>query len=141
MNERIKFLRKKLGLTLDKFGERLGVTKTTISRLENGVNNVTEQMIKSICREFDVNEGWLRTGEGDPFTEIDEETRLMQWAGRVLSKQDSDFQHRFVKMLMSLTPEQWLLFEEKVNELASNPDNLRKDDDNTTDTDVRDSNS
>ena len=129
MNERIKVLRKELGLTLDKFGERLGVTKTTISRLENGINNVTEQMIKSICREFNVNENWLRTGEGEMFTEIDEEARLMQWAGRVLSRQDSDFQHRFVKMLMALTPEQWLLLEEKINELASNPDNLRKDDD------------
>ena len=63
------------------------------------------------------------------FTEIDEEARLMQWAGRVLSRQDSDFQHRFVKMLMALTPDQWLLLEEKINELASNPDNLRKDDD------------
>lgn len=75
MDERIKILRKKLGLTLDKFGERLGVTKTTISRLENGVNNVTEQMLKSICREFDVNEEWLRNGTGEMFTtqDIDDE--------------------------------------------------------------------
>ena len=48
------------------------------------------------------------------------------------NRQDSDFQHRFVKMLMALTPEQWLLLEEKINELASNPDNLRKDDDSDT---------
>ena len=47
-------------------------------------------------------------------------------------RQGSNFQHRFVKMLMALTDEQWLLFKEKVNELASNPDNLRKDDDTDT---------
>lgn len=67
MNERIKELRKALGLTLDKFGERLGVTKQTVSRIENGINNVTDQMFKSICREFNVNENWLRTGEGEMF--------------------------------------------------------------------------
>lgn len=67
MNERIKELRKALGLTLDKFGERLGVTKQTVSRIENGINNVTDQMFKSICREYNVNENWLRTGEGEMF--------------------------------------------------------------------------
>ncbi len=66
MNERIKQLRKKLGLTLEKFGERIGVSKMTISRIENGVNNVTEQMFKSICREFNVDEEWLRTGASGP---------------------------------------------------------------------------
>lgn len=77
MNERVKELRKTLGLTLDKFGERLGVTKQTVSRIENGINNVTDQMFKSICREFNVREEWLRTGElpmfnGFPQTVLDE---------------------------------------------------------------------
>lgn len=72
MNERIKELRKTLGLTLDKFGERLGVTKMTISRIENGVNNVTDQMFKSICREFNVNENWLLTGNGEMFNALPE---------------------------------------------------------------------
>lgn len=77
MNERVKELRKTLGLTLDKFGERLGVTKQTVSRIENGINNVTDQMFKSICREFNVREEWLRNGEepmfnGFPQTVLDE---------------------------------------------------------------------
>ena len=67
MNERIRLLRKTLGLTLEAFGERLGVTKMTISRLENGVNNVTEQMTKAICREYGVNYFWLTKGEGEMF--------------------------------------------------------------------------
>ena len=62
--ERVKVIRKKNGLTLEKFGERLGVAKTTISRIENGVNGLTDQMCKSISREFRVNEEWLKTGEG-----------------------------------------------------------------------------
>ena len=122
MNARIKKLRKELGLTLDKFGEKLGVTKPTISRIENGVNNVTEQMIKSICREFNVNETWLRTGEGEMFVDMDTEDELMRWAGEVLSGSDTSFQKRFVKMLMGLNPAQWKVLEEKILELYEKQD-------------------
>lgn len=73
MNERIKTLRKALGLTLEKFGERLGVSKVAISLIESGKNSVTDQMFKSICREFNVNEEWLRDGTGDMFKEPDDE--------------------------------------------------------------------
>lgn len=65
MNERIKELRDALGITLEEFGSRLGVTRTAISRLERGNRGVTDQMAISICREFGVNEHWLRTGEGE----------------------------------------------------------------------------
>lgn len=67
MNERLKKLRKKLNLTMEDFGGRLGVKKNTISQIESGKNNLTEQMIKAICREFSVNEEWLRNGYGDMF--------------------------------------------------------------------------
>lgn len=127
MNERIKELRKELNLTLEKFGERLGIQKATLSKIENGTVSITERNIAAICREFNVNENWLRTGEGDIHIQISEEDELMQWAGKVLSKQSSDFQYRFVKMLMGLTEEQWQVFEDKVRELASNPDTIKKD--------------
>lgn len=65
MSERIKLIRKDLNLSQELFGKKLGVTKTTISRLEKGINNVTEQMIISICREFNINEDWLRNGTGE----------------------------------------------------------------------------
>lgn len=71
MNNRIKEIRKAYGLTLEKFGERLGVGKAAISKLEHGENNVSEQMIKSICREFNINEEWLRNGTGSMKLEID----------------------------------------------------------------------
>jgi len=64
INERIKILRKNQGLTLEKFGAQLGVTKTAISSIENGKRGVTEQMVKSICREFRISESWLRHGIG-----------------------------------------------------------------------------
>lgn len=75
-NERVKQVRKSLGLTLEEFAEPLGVGKTAISKIENGLSNVTQQMELSICREYDINETWLRTGEGEmkaepPEDEID----------------------------------------------------------------------
>ena len=53
-NERVRELRKTLGLTLEKFGERLGVKKNAISAIENGRNSLTDQMTKAICRQFGV---------------------------------------------------------------------------------------
>lgn len=71
MNEghRVRELRKKLNLTLEKFGKPLGVGKTAISKIETGENNLTDQMIISICREFNADEDWLRTGKGEMFKE------------------------------------------------------------------------
>lgn len=71
--ERIKDVRNSLGLTLEKFGEKLGVTKTAISRIEKGERSLTEQMTKSICREFSVDYIWLTTGEGEMFVESDDD--------------------------------------------------------------------
>lgn len=68
--ERIKEIRKTLDLTLDKFGEKLGVTKQTVSRIENGVNNVTDQMARSVCREYNVNYDYLMYGEGEMFDNL-----------------------------------------------------------------------
>lgn len=76
MNERIKSIRKNLDLTMEKFGERIGVTRTAISNIESGNRGVTDQMFKSICREFNVNEEYLRTGEGKMFREIPEEDEV-----------------------------------------------------------------
>lgn len=77
MNERIKKLRSEiLGLTMEEFGERVGVTRSAISNIESGRRNVSEQIIKAICREFAVREDWIRNGNGEPlltskYSEID----------------------------------------------------------------------
>lgn len=77
-NERVKDVRKSLGLTMEKFGDKLGVGKTAISGIETGRRNLTEQMLKSICREFDINEEWLRYGTGlkDRQVTYDEEVAM-----------------------------------------------------------------
>ncbi len=68
MNDRLKELRAVLNLSMEKFGSRIGVTRSAISRLESGNINFTEQMVLSICREFRVNYFWLTEGKGEMFT-------------------------------------------------------------------------
>lgn len=72
INERVKELRKVLSLSGEKFGAKLGLTRMAISKIENGQVGVSEANILSICREFNVSEHWLRTGNGDMFNELSE---------------------------------------------------------------------
>lgn len=67
INTRIKEVRKSLQLTMDQFGEKIGLSKSGISSIENGNRNVTPKHIKLVCAEFNVNEEWLRTGNGEMF--------------------------------------------------------------------------
>ena len=71
--ERIREVRKALGLTLEKFGEKIGMKKNSVSQLENGKNSVTEQVVKAICREYNVDYMWLTTGEGEMFIDSDDD--------------------------------------------------------------------
>ena len=89
MNERLKKLRKTLDLTQQKFADRLGVKRNTVGQWECGINAITEQVVFSICREFDVNEEWLRTGEGEMFEQMTEQQKLLKYTGMLLKDKDS----------------------------------------------------
>lgn len=105
--ERIKSVRKSCNLTLEKFGERLGVTKTAISYVESDKRNLTEQMLKAICREFNVNEDWLRTGTGgfeNMF--IPEDMRYINTVGK-LGNEQNEFKKFCISMLMDLPDKYW----------------------------------
>lgn len=71
--ERVREIRKKLGFTLEKFGERIGIKKAAMSAIETGKNSLTDANIKAICREFNINEEWLRTGSGNMRIPIEDE--------------------------------------------------------------------
>lgn len=98
MNERIKELRKALSLSGEKFGEPLGIKRAAVSNIENGRSNLTEQMIIAICSVYNVNEDWLRTGQGSMFNETKDEflTELKRLHNL------SDFQVELVKTYLEL---------------------------------------
>lgn len=100
--ERVKYLRKSLNLTLEKFGEKIGLKKNSMSAIENGVNNLTESVAKSICREFNVNYFWLRDGEGDMY--IDAPKTVIDELKRTYSL--SDFEEKILKQYLILTEDE-----------------------------------
>ena len=89
MNERIKKLRKALDLTQQAFADRIGLKRNTIAQYEIGRNEPIDAVILSICREFDVNEDWLRTGNGEMFVEMTEQDKVMKYTGLLLKDEDS----------------------------------------------------
>ncbi len=116
MNERIKLLRKTLGLTLEKFGRNLGVGNTAISKIEKGERNLTEQMFLAICREYNVNSDWLRTGEGEMFS--DDEDYLFRWVGKVLKDKPESLKKRLLNFLSSLDESDWEALEKIFNKMS-----------------------
>lgn len=101
LHNRIKSLRKELKLTQEKFGEKLGMKKNSISQIENGVNALTEQLLVSICREFSVNENWLRTGDGKMFVEVPAEDEYFKAVTQISKSKD--------KLAMQAIIEYWNL--------------------------------
>lgn len=90
MNERLKILRKALGLTMEGLGNRLGVGKSAINKLEKGENNITDQMQKSIIREFDVNPEWLLHGTGEMFATHSHDEEVAMYTQDILDSEDDE---------------------------------------------------
>ncbi len=89
MNERIKALRKHLGYTQQEFADRIGLKRNTIAQYEIGRNEPIDAVILSICREFNVNENWLRTGEGEMFEQMTEQQKILKYTALLLNDKDS----------------------------------------------------
>lgn len=121
MNERVKELRTVLGLSAEKFGARVGVTRSAISRIENGTVNVTSQMIISICREFNVNEEWLRNGSGEMFNTLSQDEELAYIVGQALPQADDFVKDTFIalgRLSQEFTAEDWQVVKKFVDALA-----------------------
>lgn len=110
--ERVKKARKSLNLTLEKFGEKLGVKKNAISQIENGRNSLTDQMCKSICREFNVNYNWLVSGEGDMFNQTDE--TISDSIDRIMAG-ENEFHKNLFKTLATLDEKELLSLEKIID--------------------------
>ena len=117
MQNRIKQVRKALNLNQAEFGERIGVKQSTVTAYECGNRTPLDAVIAMICKTFNVNETWLRTGEGEMFAPVDPENQLMEWAGRVLADSSDSFRARFVRMMMGLTNKEWAVLVENAGQL------------------------
>lgn len=111
--ERVKEIRKSLGLTLEKFGEKLGVKKGAISAIENNNRNLTEQMAKSICREYNVNYDFLTYGDGKMFDDLPQ-TVIDELC---VQYNLSDSEKAIIEMYVSLPEDFRQLLKERATEL------------------------
>lgn len=118
MKDRIKTLRKELHLTQQEFADKLGISRNNIASYETGKSNLGDSVISLICREFDVNDIWLRTGEGDIFLPDNSDNQLMMWVGRIMGGESDTFQKRLLNVLKSLSEEEWVLLETRAKELV-----------------------
>ena len=121
MNERIRLSRKHLGLTADAFGEAIGIVRSAVSNIESGRRQPTNQLITSICREFNVNETWLRTGEGEMFNALSRDEQIAYRLGAMLAGQGDTIQKRLIAALSDLDESEWSAVEAFARKLVEQP--------------------
>ena len=127
IKDRIKELRKAKGLTQFEFADRLKVSRSNIASYETGKNELSSAVISLICRTFSVSETWLRTGEGEMFSDTAREEQIAAFMGDVLAAESEDFRKRFISMLSSLSVDEWRFIEEKAKELVEKEQEKRRD--------------
>lgn len=118
MNDRIRKLRRTLDLTQDKFGARISVKGNTVAQWESGRNEPPDTAISFICKEFNVNEEWLRTGSGDMFLPTNRNADIARLTKELLSEESDSFKNRFISMLANLSVTEWEFLEQKAKELT-----------------------
>lgn len=119
VGDRIRELRKELGMTQQEFADRLKIKRNTIATYETGRNDPIDSVFALICKEFDVNEVWLRTGEGEMFVPKSRDEELAEFFGNVQGIGPESFKRRFVAMLSRLDEEDWALLERMAERLLS----------------------
>lgn len=125
LGQRIKQIRNCKKLTQDEFAEILGLTKNFISLIETGNRTPSDRTISDICREFNINEVWLRTGEGEMLTPISRDAEIAAFLGDVMRGEKEDFRRRLVSVLARLEPAEWELLANMAQRLA---EEIKKED-------------
>lgn len=118
MNERIKQLRKMLGLTQDDFSARIGLSRNFIAQIETGSKFPSDRTVSDICREFDVNEVWLRNGVGEVFVQKTKEEQLGELLAEITKADDDSFKKRLIVALANLDDDGWNNLEKLIDSIA-----------------------
>jgi transcriptional regulator with XRE-family HTH domain len=118
VHKRIEEIRKSCNLSRAAFGDRIGVSGDVINNLERGRVEIKDHIIKLICMEFNVNEEWLKTGNGEMFLDMSLEEEIAKLTIDLLKEEDDSFKSRLISVLSRMTPEEWKWLEEKAREVV-----------------------
>lgn len=111
INERIRHLRKnELNMTQNSFASNIDISRSNLGNIETGEVSVTERVIASICREFNVNEEWLRNGGGEIFLEVTPHEKAYNRFGYIMENSSSSKRAALsllLELLYNISDEQW----------------------------------
>lgn len=107
MNERIKAVRTALGLSQQEFAEKIGIKRGAVANYEVGRNEPIDAVVSLICKTYNVNENWLRTGEGEMFIQISRDQEIMDFVADTMQDDKDNFRRRFLLALSRLSEERW----------------------------------
>ena len=119
IGERVKTLRKELGLTLEKFANPIGIHRGSLSAIENDKSGMSDRTLLAICREYGVSERWLRDGEGEMFVPVTRNEKIARFAGVLMKDETPDFRRQLVEILADLNDEQWDALADFAEKLAN----------------------
>jgi bacteriophage CI repressor helix-turn-helix domain len=118
LNERIKKLRRTLDLTQQEFADKIGIKRNSLANYETGRNTPIDAIVVSICREFNVNEEWLRNGIGEMFLPTDRNADIARLTKQLLDEESDSFKNRLISILSNLSVEEWQYLEKRAKELC-----------------------
>ena len=118
IGNRIKEIRTSLNLNQTDFGKRIGVKQSSVASYESGSRQPVDAVITSICREFSVNELWLRSGDGEPFVEKTRDQQIREYFAD-LEGLSEDLKQRLVDALIAIRPEDWKLIQQLVDRIKA----------------------
>lgn len=118
MHERIKEIRNALGLTQQEFADAVKVKRNTVATYEMGRSVPSDAAIALICKQFEVNENWLRTGEGEMFVKKSKDEQIAKMLGNIQKSGEDNFKHRLVAALSKLDDSEWSVLEKLIDSIA-----------------------
>lgn len=118
IGERIKHIRTSKKKTQQEFADSLGINRSNVANYENDIRTPVDAVVSLICREYHINETWLRTGEGDMDRPLNRSQEISDFMGRLLQGEDDDFRRRFIHALSRLSEDEWELLEGVALKLA-----------------------
>lgn len=120
MSERIKLLRNKLGMTQDEFSSKISLSRNFIAQIESGTKKPSDRTICDICRAFNVDEEWLRTGNGEMFIPESKDDQISKMITDVFKCEDSDFKKRLIVALAKMDKTGWDALENFIDSISEN---------------------
>ena len=113
-------------LTKTEFAEKIGIKRNSLANYETGRNTPIDAILISICREFNVNEEWLRNDTGEMFLPSDRKSDIAKLTKQLLDEEDDSFKNRFISMLANLSVEEWEFLEKRARELCGSDEESDK---------------